>query len=108
MAETRFTPGPWTIDRDHAFAGRDVRREIANGFNVSAEGWHGLAAVFTAGSDPTDPEGRANTHLIAAAPEMYEALEMVVTHYSASLDYRPPYVAAALKALTSARGGTDA
>lgn len=78
MSETRWTPGPWVLDRNHAFAGRDMRREVANGFNVSGEGWHGLAVVFTSGSDPADPDGRANAHLIATSPRLYRALERLL------------------------------
>lgn len=65
--ETNFTPGPWFADPD------DVRDEAlavldAIGCNV--------ADVFTM-CRPGECE--ANAHLIAAAPELYEALEDCIT-----------------------------
>lgn len=120
MAETRFTPGPWTWGADWpeisaadtpgnydgipikyadlALRGAGKKPIIPVRVDHYDIEWDGYACEFT----------DADRALIAAAPEMYAALEAVVAHYSASLDYRPPYVAAALKALTSARGGTDA
>ena len=54
------TPGPWWIDHIewHVMAGEDTTRDICG--------------------VPYDwPEDRANARLIAAAPELLEALEMV-------------------------------
>ncbi len=49
-----YTPGPWRVDRPYI---RGAGRAIA-----SLESWH------------NEVEDAANAHLIAAAPELYEAL----------------------------------
>lgn len=65
MNEVRWTPGPWVKNRYGELVGR-------NGERVD---------VYDAGirltlASPDDVD-RANAHLIAAAPELYEALEMI-------------------------------
>ena len=52
------TPGPWKVDRPYI---RGAGRAIA-----SLESWH------------NEVEDAANAHLIAAAPELYEALENLI------------------------------
>lgn len=75
---TKHTPGPWTVER-----GSD-RHE----WFISGNRWIQLATVY--GCEAQDDhrgegqrEGRANATLIAAAPEMLEALAVTlasVTH----------------------------
>lgn len=70
MSEPKWTPGPWFIDTAPRMASLSVRaagRPIASiwcreggGFRVTKE---------------SQFEGEANARLIAAAPELYEALE---------------------------------
>lgn len=60
MTEAKFTPGPWRYEQDFLSC------------RVAAPKFGGVAKVF--GSNPTCV---ANAHLIAAAPELYEALEAV-------------------------------
>ena len=74
MSETRFTRGPWIVD---ATANQHIDgahwREIRAGDHgqVLAEVYHDLGDP-----DPglTDEDAAANAHLIAAAPDLYEAL----------------------------------
>lgn len=59
---TKHTPGPWVVD------GPGIIRDEA-----STDGDHIDASVF----GDTIEENRANAVLIAAAPEMFEALDEV-------------------------------
>ena len=67
MGNTKFTPGPHTLDSIFA----DI-----DGYKIVKEGRvpRLLAVVKNQDSAPVY-EAQANAHLYAAAPEMYEALE---------------------------------
>ena len=58
---TKWTPGPWRVDSRHV------------GLMIESDphGPRALASIST----PIDDIDRANAALIAAAPELYEALE---------------------------------
>jgi len=63
--EAKFTKGPWGV-REHG---------VQNLYNVVAQ-HAGIASValWESGEPGNDVEALANAHLIATAPEMYEAL----------------------------------
>jgi hypothetical protein len=82
----KHTPGPWTLDDELEIYGDG--KEIAR-------------SVLGIG---TWEENFANANLMAAAPELLEVAKMVVNHYSASLDYQPPYVNAAKAAIVKTEG----
>jgi hypothetical protein len=63
-ATARPTPGPWTAGDAAWFRGRH-RDDTESGKRPITAGDHGVVA---------NVYGKANAHLIAAAPEMYEAL----------------------------------
>lgn len=65
--ETNFTPGPWSLDNN------DVRDEAQA---VESEATGCIVAEACTLDRPGDCE--ANAHLIAAAPELYEALEGIM------------------------------
>jgi hypothetical protein len=71
---SKHTPAPWFVDKDHIVrvgrpgSGFLMPVKIATGWKEDA--WFG---------DDSDEESRANAHLIAAAPELLEALESVVS-----------------------------
>ena len=65
MSDTKFTPGPWRYDRTNG--------SPTTGEHMIAGAKPGyLAEVRDCGSGDV----RANAHLIAAAPDLYAALEM--------------------------------
>ena len=67
MKEAMFTPGPWTV-------GGKFGTRVLVGENVLSDMWN------IPGPGGVD-EGKANAHLIAAAPDMYEALEAAILEY---------------------------
>ena len=81
MTETKFTPGPWIVDGsvirgDSDHIGRTVA--VASTLNVA---WpYGRRAT---------KEEPYNAHLIAAAPELYEALEDCITALEPYDDIKP-------------------
>ena len=73
MSKERFTPGPWMA----------FYKSKYNEWHVSVPGQDETGmrlALFPDGVLTRHPEGDA--HLIAAAPEMYEALEDAMGHLS--------------------------
>src|SRR5574337_1971996 len=72
MSKQAFTPGPWQ------YASKLTASENHRGFFVRAPNRHGMWAL--AEVLPGDEDGilgEANARLIAAAPELYEALRAV-------------------------------
>lgn len=63
MTERKWTPGPWWCEDE---------------FGVTSNAHHGYVANTGFGPDTSqgDMEAKANAHLIAAAPDLYEALYM--------------------------------
>lgn len=95
MSNAKFTPGPWSV------AGKEY-------------GWDHFAAVVTptgivanchiASLSRSHEQTAADAHLIAAAPELYEALEALMADWPADhLPARDTCVKAAI-ALAKARG----
>ncbi len=72
MSETKWTPGPWT-----ARANTWSRFEI-----YYSRGHRGQLASVAKHDDPSSPppvnETEANARLIAAAPELYDALDEII------------------------------
>ncbi len=71
-----WTPGPWNVTDFRGTAGI-VHTGIAKTrtFREIAES---AAVVFAQHSDYGEPTTRANLHLIAAAPDLYSALEAIM------------------------------
>ena len=93
MSDTKFTPGPWeVVDHEHYPSFREVR---GPSFNVKAV----MVATDLTFADYLQRD--ADLHLIAAAPDLYDALcDMVSDHAEisqATLDF-------ARRALAKARG----
>lgn len=85
MAMSKHTPGPWKlhrIDSDTVFVTED---RIARGESIP--GYNRKLVEMPHWSDDNYDEKMANTRLIAAAPELLEALKKVFEDY-ASPDWR--------------------
>lgn len=99
MSETKFTPGPWKWQK----AGEDDQPYLAPDIL--------LVAYDGGGPDGVDPSDAANAHLIAAAPELYDALEAALAQWDDTcgriLDASNPHWSnTARAALAKARGAT--
>lgn len=68
MADAKHTPGPWRISW-----GRNGTYPLAVD--------NGSANVVTSFGRPSNPEARANAHLIAAAPELLDVLKTFVAGF---------------------------
>lgn len=102
MSAPKFTPGPWQVSGVRAKY-RDAHREhVFEAHNVGPDG-DAIAAVFF---NPTSGLGWKDAHLIAAAPELYAALEALIEEAVDVWDYDPDYkhIADARAALAKARG----
>lgn len=68
MTETKFTPGPWKFD------GEDSGYYDLPTLNIRDKDGYIIAGAVDFYSDP----GLSNAHLIAAAPDLYEALDKIM------------------------------
>tara|TARA_R100000306_G_scaffold26658_1_gene30401 strand:+ start:24 stop:338 length:315 start_codon:yes stop_codon:yes gene_type:complete len=76
MSDIKFTPGPWSVHNTGDIF-TDLGARNAEGIDApSNDGWH-IADCDMGGL--CLEEVRANAHLIAAAPDMYEALQQAIT-----------------------------
>jgi len=69
---SKYTPKPWKVDFSHSSGlARGVSAERRNIIN-----WNGISAA-------TQGESQANAFLIAAAPDLLEALQAIYNHHDA-------------------------
>lgn len=90
MRELRTTPGPWSWWTSCSFRRLSSDADSRDGgvLHATIQSSDGHPDVHLPNGGYDGPDGRA----IAAVPEMLEALQMIDSHYSASLDFQPPYV----------------
>lgn len=78
MKTVQHTPGPWTTEHQ---GGMERKKNNGEGVNrwqcVGLESGKDIAEVFLPSGKWNDAEGQANAQLIAAAPELFEALHVV-------------------------------
>ena len=70
MKEAKFTPGPWRVDELFC---ADI--QAPDGLDVAT------CCPWTLNRHTYGEEAEANANLIAAAPDMYEALEAAILEY---------------------------
>lgn len=96
MSKPKFTPGPWVNNQGL------IESELEHGW--VNDGWR-IAECF-------GPQAEINAHLIAAAPELYEACEAVIRYQKLAesdantgllMSYAEAYIKAEA-ALAKARG----
>lgn len=105
MSVAKFTPGPWEY-HDHSFGeivvykpGDDEGAICVLDADVDGYAWRS----YYSGSE----EQKCNTSLIAAAPELYAALESLLSRISLDVDSKNWFIdeqKAAEEALAKARG----
>ncbi|MFW1676416.1 hypothetical protein ACFVYJ_01360 [Pontibacter sp. JAM-7] len=95
MSEPKFTPGSWSVFSTTEQHGKVIEQSIAHGINIYRDGPEGMVGKVTTGN-------KADASLIAAAPDLYEALEAFVMHDFVSDPDMLLYHAE--KALNKARG----
>lgn len=103
------TPGPWTTEgQGFMERKRDDNKSPTNKWqNVGLAEGKSIAEVYFPSGKWQDMEGRANAHLISAAPDMLAALQYVVDYHREhdsgegelyGLDYVTTCIAAIAKA----------
>ena len=80
MDEHIHTPGPWDIEEND-----DGCISVIMGSAVVSPGEYACADSWASDADWDDPVAMANATLMAAAPDMLEALEMMMAAYEAVL-----------------------
>lgn len=90
MSTAKHTPGPWVV------------QEYSDGFGVSAIADDDLEAICTM-IVPINGDEESNARLIAAAPELLEALELALSFDKP--DYKGGWEQKARAAIAKAKGG---
>lgn len=75
MTDTKFTPGPWRVGADF----ESICLDGDSSRKFTSNGWAKCVAKVTERSWMEGTQPFHNAHLIAAAPDLYEALEGVIT-----------------------------
>lgn len=79
MSKPAWTPGPWRVEDP---LGPDILSIVSNPDGAVYE-WGHVAQISISPEDDTDipaTEAKANAHLIAAAPKLYEALDEAINY----------------------------
>ncbi len=98
MTQPKFTPGPWTFHPEYGSQDQLCYHAIRDAENKT------IASTWAGGNRP-------NAHLIAAAPEMYEALmewDKLIAESGRdefSFDHLRQVLVKARKVIAKARGG---
>lgn len=74
----KYTKGPWEYVSEITYSG-DYPYSKAHRVKIGTK----TLTIFCCGADwPGDKEQKANAHIIAAAPDMYEALQLINEKYN--------------------------
>ena len=83
MTDTKFTPGPWISDADHSNTWHPNISSAVDSNIFAGNICTVLSNLIYPGNDPKmHVEMKANAQLIAAAPELYAALDLALSHMS--------------------------
>ncbi|MCO7494743.1 hypothetical protein [Stenotrophomonas maltophilia] len=91
---SKHIPGPWVIDK------------VSGGWGVRAPNWGYVAIHDTSGLPHFDERQEANRRLIAAAPDLLEAL-VIAREYAAYAQAEPGDLALIDAAISKATGGAQ-
>lgn len=69
MSNAKHTPGPWTANED-----------CSNATDIQGPAGESICSVMNASQEDLTDEDQANALAIVAAPEMLDALKMIVRH----------------------------
>lgn len=94
---TQHTPGPWEIVPT-------VSSDRLNIFSANPDNAYHVG-TFISGSRRELPEFRANVRLIAAAPELLEALEFIAADIEQGIRGKGAWLKLARAAIAKAKGG---
>ena len=92
MSETKFTPGPWRVIRtgpcgpasERFWVGKDAPNPEWRGPSSIGDAVQNMDHVFE-GSGRDTGEAKANAHLIAAAPELFSAMEKLMEDFKKTI-----------------------
>lgn len=70
MSKEKWTPGPWVVVDGSLTDNISVNSVDGDYYIATTHGWAGI--------DADDDTCAANSHLISAAPELYEALQNAI------------------------------
>ena len=73
MSDTEFTPGPWRLGYGHT-----VVADSTEGLTIRGS----TEPEYYGGNMIAESVAPANCHLISAAPELYAALDLALSHMS--------------------------
>ena len=112
MTEAKFTPGPWDISKVGYIHKNGVMHPLSvDESRLEGESWIAMRKRLAPEFGEREAEAEANAHLIAAAPELYEALENLSGLFGTLITYDSDKhkaiaddVQAARAALAKARG----
>lgn len=83
MADTKFTPGPWRVAHDHPDPLHAKGIAYIRPVEQRPYPYDDEIAVVYGTSHESHPHRAHNAHLVAAAPELYEALAQITDVYAA-------------------------
>jgi hypothetical protein len=93
MSDTKFTPGPWVAGSVHEdeYGFEVVNVGKGESFSGAAFAEESICQVFSMNNEG---QFSANAHLVAAAPELYEALDDLLEQCTAEDGDPEDYIAA--------------
>lgn len=100
---SKHTPGPWSVPH---FADENSACACSYVFSDAQRGFGAIATVQFGGENESYGTAKANANLIAAAPDLLEALELMASDYMRKDGLGFDLIASSImfKAIAKARG----